>query len=88
MSAGIPTLVSDSVGAIELLHDEEDAIIVQPKNVAQISDTIRKLIEDESYYNKISQNAYEVVKKYSWDGLYSSKMVGLFEKLQKNIDGE
>ena len=38
MSAGIPTLVSNSVGAIELLHNGEDAIIVEPKDVREIAD--------------------------------------------------
>ena len=81
MSAGIPTIVSNSVGAIELLHDGEDSIIVEPKNVRTISDTIKKLVSDEEYYNKISNNAYVIVKEFSWDKLYSSKLVEIFEKL-------
>ena len=81
MSAGIPTIVSNSVGAIELLHDGEDSIIVEPKNVSAISDTIKRLVSDGEYYNKISNNAYEIVKEFSWDKLYSSKLVEIFEKL-------
>lgn len=81
MSAGIPTLVSNSVGAIELLHNEEDAVIVEPKNVQEIAGKIITLIEDETYYNHISENAYKAVKKYSWDKLYSTRMVDLFSSL-------
>ena len=84
MSAGIPTIVSNSVGAIELLHDGEDAIIVEPKDVIAISDAIKKLASDEAYYNKISDNAYIAVKEYSWEKLYSSKLVGMFRELMNH----
>lgn len=81
MSAGIPTIVSNSVGAIELLHNDEDAIIVDPKNVDEIVKKIVQLVDDSVYYDKISDAAYEAVKHYSWGDLYSSKMVNLFRKL-------
>ena len=84
MSAGIPTIVSNSVGAIELLHDDEDAIIVEPKDVKEIAGKIEQLVNDEKYYTRISEKAYEAVKHYSWDELYSSKMVNLFERIQKS----
>lgn len=81
MSAGIPTIVSNSVGAIELLHNDVDAIIVEPTDVEEIVGKIEKLIEDKEYYNRISDNAFQAVKHYTWDELYSSKMVMLFHDL-------
>ena len=81
MSAGIPTLVSNSVGAIELLHNGEDAIIVEPKDVREIADQMIALMEDGEYYNRISEKAYNAVKDYTWEKLYSSKMVKLFDEL-------
>ena len=81
MSAGIPTLVSNSVGAIELLHNGEDAIIVEPKDVREIADQMIALMEDGEYYNHISEKAYNAVKDYTWEKLYSSKMVKLFDEL-------
>ena len=83
MSAGLPTIVSNSVGAIELLHHDQDAIIVDPKNVVEICGVIQKLIVDKDYYNKISDEAYRVVKEFTWDKLYSSKMLELFDELEK-----
>lgn len=83
MSAGIPTIVSNSVGAIELLHNDEDAIIVEPKDVEEIAGKIVQLVNDKGYYTRISEKAYEAVKHYSWDELYSSKMVSLFERVIK-----
>ena len=82
MSAGLPTIVSNSVGAIELLHHNRDAIIVDPKNVDEICLVIKRLIADSEYYNSISNEAYRVVKEYTWDNLYSSKMLGAFKELE------
>lgn len=79
MSCGLPVIVSESVGAIELLHHDEDAIIVDPENVEAISGVVLKLMNDKDYYNKISENAYNAVKEFTWDKLYSEKMLELFK---------
>lgn len=81
MSCGLPVIVSESVGAIELLHHNEDAIIVDPENVEAISNVVLKLMNDKDYYNKISENAYNAVKEFTWDKLYSKKMLALFNEL-------
>lgn len=83
MSCGLPTIVSNSVGAIELLNDREDSIIVDPMDVNQISNVVQSLLSDEEMYEYISNNAYIAVKEYTWDNLYSSKMLRLFEFLLK-----
>lgn len=83
MSCGLPVIVSESVGAIELLHNDEDAIIVDPENIEQVSDVVLKLMNDKDYYSKISDNAYKVVKEFTWDKLYSERMLDLFEELIK-----
>ncbi len=79
MSCGLPVIVSNSVGAVELLHDEIDSIIVDPKNIDEISRNIYKLLKDEHYYNKISKNAIDAVSEFTWDELYCSKMLELFK---------
>ncbi len=85
MSCGLPTLVSNSVGAIELLKGGEDSIIVDPLDVNTICGIIKRLISNEQYYNRISENASTVVKEYAWDKLYSSKLVGVFEQLMGEV---
>lgn len=85
MSAGLPTIVSNSVGAIELLHNNQDAIIVNPKNSREICDAIIRLISDEQYYNSISRNAANAVKSFTWDDLYSSKMLAVFNEIMEEV---
>lgn len=81
MSCGLPVVVSESVGAVELLHDQEDAIILNPLDVNKICDVLKRLMEDRKYYENISAKAMKIVKDYSWDQLYSSKMLDIFCKL-------
>ena len=81
MSCGLPVIVSESVGAIELLKNKENSIIVNPQNIDEIYNEIIKLKDNQEYYKKISDNAFEIVKDFTWDQLYSSKMFELFTKL-------
>lgn len=80
MSCGIPTIVSDSVGAIELLTNDFDSIIVDPLDVDLIYERIIKLKTDEKYYKTISSNSIVMTKKFTWDELYSSKMLSIFQE--------
>lgn len=81
MSAGLPTIVSNSVGAVELLHQDVDSIILDPKNIGQICTAIKKLMTDETYYNNISDESARIVKEFTWDKLYSSKMLKIFQEI-------
>ncbi len=81
MSCGLPTVVSNSVGATELLHNGVDSMIVEPTDVDRIHDIVGRLMEDAAYYNKISRAAADTVKEYSWDALYSSKLLEIIKTL-------
>lgn len=83
MSCGLPVIVSNSVGAIELLTDKENAVIVDPENVDEVYNEIIKLKDNKEYYEKISNNADKIVKEFTWDNLYSSKMLELFKKISE-----
>ena len=80
MGRGLPVIVSNSVGATELLNDGVDSLIVNPLDENEISDNIERL-KDDSYYGKISKNAIRNVSHYTWDELYSSKMVKEFYRI-------
>lgn len=38
---------------------------------------------DEAYYNSISDESARAVKEFTWDKLYSSKMLEIFQKLSE-----
>ena len=80
MSCGIPVIVSNSVGAIELLHDGVDSAIVDPEDVDEICAVIERLIRDSAYYQKLSVNGSKSVSSYTWDRMYSGRLLELFKE--------
>ena len=83
MSCGLPTLVSNSVGAIELLNDGKDAVIVNPFDIDEICKQIKMIMSNSELYERLSKNALEQTSKFTWDNLYSSKMRQLFTSLKE-----
>ena len=39
------------------------------------------LKNSKEYYKTISDNEYEIVKTFTWDNLYNSKMLELFKEI-------
>ncbi|MBK0384093.1 glycosyltransferase family 4 protein [Pedobacter sp. SD-b] len=81
MSCGIPVILSESVGATEILEDRKDCVFVDPINDIQISDEIITLINDPKNYSKYYYNGIEFAENYTWDKSYSSNVLRLIEEL-------
>jgi len=77
MSCGLPVVVSNSVGATEILTDRENAIFVDPMNPDKIVDEVVGLIEDKDFYLRISTNSVDFCSHWTWDEVYCSKMIDL-----------
>jgi len=87
MSAGLPVIVSSTVGATEILEANSNVIIVEPKNPEAIADAIITLRADKGYRNAMINNALSLVAEYKWDSTYAANMLNLFHKLN-NLSGE
>lgn len=85
MARGLPVIVSESVGAVELLKDKENAFIVNPVDIEEITNVI-EFLKDDKIYQKISDNAICSVKSFTWDKLYSSKMLNIFNEIIKGVN--
>ena len=81
MSCGLPVVVSNSVGATEILTNNKNAIFVDPKDSDAIVATVQQLMGDENYYRRISDNAGRFHTQYTWDNAYCSKMLDLIKKV-------
>lgn len=77
MSCGLPVIVSNSVGATEILSDKCNAIFVDPTDVEAITASTLNLMQNESLYEMLSENAIKFCDSYTWDSSYSSKMLEL-----------
>ncbi len=75
MACGLPTLVSKTTGASEVLTDKINSLLVNPKNPQEIAEKINELIHDNELYIKIQRNGLDFIKdNISWDK-YGSSML-------------
>jgi len=80
MSCGLPVIVSESVGATEILHDGVDTLFVNPKSPEAIAVKIEALMTDRELYTRISATAAQFHHRYTWDKAYSAPMLGLLKE--------
>ena len=78
MSCGLPVIVSNSVGATEILTDQYNAIFVDPTDCNAIVNWIQKLMSDKSYYQTLSQYSKKLIQQYSWEESYCKPIFDLF----------
>lgn len=78
MASGIPTVVSRTSGAHEVLKDKENTVLVNPKVSEEIKEAVLKLVSNPEFYSKISLNARKFVEEnISWKK-YAQEMFGVF----------
>lgn len=81
MSAGLPVIVSRSVGATEMLHDGVDATFVDPMDAREIADQIVRLMRSFETYVGIQAAEIKLVGRYSWKDAYCKPMLELIRSL-------
>lgn len=80
MSCGVPVIVSESVGATEILINEENALFVNPTNAAEIATKIIRLAQNPEEYSALCQAGLCFPEKYSWDKAYSKPMFNILSQ--------
>ena len=79
MAAGIP-VIATNVGAVpEIIENNENGILIEPRDPKTIADSIEKLMNDKNLVEKFIQNGKKtVIEKFNLQ-----KMVSKFEELFK-----
>jgi len=67
MDSGSPIVATRVSGTNEALQDKISALLVDPGDTHQLTETFKKLLEDELLRQKIARGAHERVKKFSID---------------------
>lgn len=66
MASGLPVVASDSGGISQLIRNGENGLLCEEKNVRQLIENIRILLENEEYYQKIVENGKKTIEQYDY----------------------
>ena len=78
MAYGIPTLVPDAGGPIELVTNGYNGYLIQPKKINEVKEKIEILMEDEHLYNLLSTNALLKSKEFD-NNIMKSQIIDAIE---------
>ena len=84
MASGLPVVVSESVGAAEILKDGYNGFLIRdPTNPNEIAEILNTLIYDDKIRKQVSRNARKIAEKYSWD-VVTKRIMEVYEEIWKN----
>jgi glycosyltransferase involved in cell wall biosynthesis len=85
MASGLITIASNVGGVSEIINDDKNGFLVQPKNYKNILNTITKSLNlNNKEKMKIKQNAKDTIVKY----FLEEKMIKQYESLFLNINNK
>ena len=67
LAAGRPILARDTGDLREILRDGENALLIPPHDLDAAVGALRKLVEDPSLRERLSDNARRTSKEHTWD---------------------
>jgi len=66
MASGHPIVTSDLPSIREIL-DKNNAMLVEPNSARKLVEGIKKVLQDKNLIDKISKQAFDDVKNYTWE---------------------
>jgi glycosyltransferase involved in cell wall biosynthesis len=83
LNMSLPVVLSESVGAVELLRGNPSVRVVDPRSAAAVAAAIAEIASSQPHYESLAGMAFESVRVYTWDKLYSSAMRRLFLEVSR-----
>ncbi len=79
MASGLPTIVSETSGASDVLENNKNAMIVPPYSPQSIAKAVEQLSKNPDLYRSMSQEGRKFVEQnISWD-TYSEQVIEIFK---------
>jgi len=81
MAGGLPIVASDFPAMGSIIRQENCGLLVNPENLQEISDKIKKLLKEKDLRKKLAYNGYKAaVKKYNWKA-ESKKLTEFYKRI-------
>jgi glycosyltransferase involved in cell wall biosynthesis len=66
MSCGLPVIISDMVGAKDIIEDGKEGFIIPARNINAIIDKIRYFYDNPDEVKRMGKNAREKAEQFTW----------------------
>jgi len=66
-ACGTPSIAYDVPGLRDSVRHMETGILVQPGNIVELANAVRKLVSSNEEWSRLSLKAYEYSKGFNWD---------------------
>lgn len=86
MLHGLPVVGSDSGGTSELIINGVTGMLYEPRNVEDLANKIKNIIDDVNLYNKISISAFNFAKKFTILNT-ADQIHNIFKKVVRDFGG-
>lgn len=83
MSFSLPVITSDVGGIPEIIHNKENGILIKPGNIKSIKESIKIIISNKEYREKLSKNAYKTIKEQFNLEKYLEKLEKIYLEIKK-----
>jgi glycosyltransferase involved in cell wall biosynthesis len=83
MKSGLPVIASAVGGIPDTVKNEENGLLVDPKNSLAIADAIERILSDKKLTERLIENSKETVQEFSI-GTIGGKYYDIFKKISVN----
>ncbi len=83
MSCGLTPVATKIPGAMDLISDEHDGLLIPARDSHAIEQALERLITDRSYLEQLRRNAYATAQQYSWTHIAKKRVCFYEEALYK-----
>lgn len=80
MASGLPIIVTENVGAADIVNSEENGFVVPIKDSRAISEKLLNLYENQNQREDMKRKSISAANKYSWDN-YKNKIIDLYKNV-------
>lgn len=80
MASGLPVIVSENVGAKDIVRDGTDGFIIPTRDVEALKEKILFFYENEEERQQMGESAREYVKQFTWER-YGRELIEVYQKI-------
>ena len=77
MACGLPVVTTGVSGITELVHDEENGLVVEPDRPADLADALHRLVKDPRLASQLGEAGRRTVAERFDATVTASRMAGL-----------